>query len=719
MATRGLSHPRCSRARASDSLTTRQRAWSLEASIARQRVRLEPTSAAAATANAAAAKADAASDDGRGNTLLAWMRAQGAYVHPSVRLVYGSSNGNSSSSYTRTLIASSPLKSGEQLAVVPARLCLRTTGGNNADDAADAAATDNDDPALRPLLSACPNWQWRSAVTLLHHAIVLGSDKSPLAGYLPHLPGWARGVPLPQLPLLWSSAELRELQGALPAAAAARGGRGGADAKRRGGGGDKDRQEEEDHADRRRRFAREHLLRAPAFRQAVERQAAAAAAAAGASSAASSTPSPSSMEDAGERLLAWALAVVTSRSFGVGGPAQQQQQQQQHVMVPLVDMADHRPAGDAALNAEVVFGGLQEDEEGGKEEDAAAAVVLLKAARDVSAGEPLAICYGPHGPADTLLSYGFLLPTTPPPTPTAGPPVRLAWDSALLLAAFEALVAEAGPGVSDARDLPGWQRRALEAIFARGEEGGEEEEEEEEGGGGDDRGAAKQVVAAAAASKRGGSAKAGFGSSGARAANKKAAPSSSLKAGGKAPATMRLGGDPSHTPDARLVGAARLLALVRQDPQGVGAAVRRMVEQEEEEAGGGLSRLCAAIGGSGDDDDAPFPISAAHEAVAARALAGYCALAYRRAFRTTIQEDEKLLQAVVAAREAGEAEAAAEGAEEMASSSPPPLMGAATARDLRERRELALRFRLAAKRELERVAQTAGAHLKRALARVS
>lgn len=526
--------------------------------------------------------------------------------------------------------------------MVPARLCLLTGGG-------DSGANDNNNANdLRSLLAACPDWQWRSAVALLHHALVVdGAEASSLAaGYLPHLPGWAPGVPLPQLPLLWSAAELRELQGALPSALPP--------------------DEKEDHADRRRRFAREHLLRCSAFKEGVEREARR-----GGASAASA-------EDAAERLLAWALAVVTSRSFGFGGGSKgPDDDQERRIMVPLVDMADHRAEGDAELNAEVALG--LADDDSSSSSSSAAAVVVLKASRDVAAGEALAICYGRHNPADTLLSYGFIIdnPGTAPP----GPPVRLSWDPQLLLAAFDALVAEAGPGVRETRELPGWQRRALDALFLRGEDGEQEEEERPK----------QQQQAATAGAKRGG----GFGGGGGK----------KQKTNKAAAAVVRLGGDPAHTPDARLVGAARLLALVKQDPDGVGAEVRRFAEEEEGEGGGGLRGLCAPIGGD-DDATTTFPISAAHDAVAARALAGYCALAYRRAFRTTIQEDEKLLAGVVVVEEADDG-----------GSSPPLLLGAPTTRDLRERRELALRFRLAAKRELERVAQTAGAHLKRALAR--
>ena len=682
-----------------------------------------------------------------GADLVAWCREQGAVVHPAVELVYRTAD--SSSTTVRTLRVSAAVRAGEHLAVVPARLCV---GDSEPPPPSQQQQQHQQQPSQPPraLVDACPpggGWQWRSAVALLHHALsgddgdgngdgggdgLGGGNSSPLkAGYLPHLPGRAPGVPLPQVPLLWSPAELRELQGTCPRAA-----------------------ERQDASEERRALARDHLAAGGSpLRSALARE----ARAAGDGSAA----------EAGARLLAWALAVVTSRSFGLAAAAAGSSGRRAHLMAPLVDMADHVPEGDPRLNAEVrAFspaaaeageraggepggGGEQErqrpgvaasdgngkDGGGGDGDDGggsspASMAVVLRASRDISPGEAVAICYGNHGPADTLLSYGFV-PRPPPPLPppggpataTVGPPCHAAWDPDLLLAAFEALVAGAGPGVTRARDLPGWQRRALEALFAA--------DEPAAAAAGAAAGEAAGEAAAAVAPARGegqappalkrsnggsggggGRGSGGFGApAGARAAaERKATPKAA------AAATVRLGGDPRHTVDARLAGAARLLALTKQDPA-VAAAVRALAE-----GGGRAGRLllCAPMpgggGGSGGDSSSSgnFPVSAAHEAVAARALSGYTALVYKRAFRTTIQEDERLL------REAGaDRAAAAAGASNAASAPPAPSAAAAagrtTARDRQERRELALRFRLSAKRELERVAQALSAHMRRAL----
>jgi hypothetical protein len=603
-------------------------------SSTRARVKTAPWRPSAAGAEAAAAAASAAATPLAPPPCLAsWCRTNGAFVHESVELAYSPDLTN------RTLRTTSAVKAGDQLAVVPMRLCVSMT-------TAATAASSEADPSW--------GWQYRSAVALLHHALLKDENgaSSPLLrqGYLPHLPGWgsssasssadanSANVPLPQVPLLWTDAELRELQGCLPAALPTA---------------------NETQEDRRRRFAREFLMPVPEFRRALEREAA--------------SGGGGSVEATAERLLAWALAVVTSRSFGFSGG---------HAMVPLVDMADHRDP-DQGPNAEVA---ALSDEGNDAAATATATAIVLKATRDLSAGDPITITYGQHGPADTLLSYGFVSSSAPS---SPGPCFRIAWDGgALLLAAFDALVAEGGPGVSDARELPGWQRRALGALFARSEA---------EVVAGEPAAAAKEAAMTSKKSNKGG----GFGGG----SKAKAATTATTTT---TTTSVRFGGDREHSVDARLVGAARLLALSKQDA-GVAAALKELAGGGEQ----GLAALCAPPPTAGD-----FPVSAAHEAVAMRALSGYTALVYRRAFKTTIQQDEQLLKGLVAERASGAAAGAGATAPSNSSSSSllPPTLGVAAARDKLERLELALRYRLATKRELEKVAQAVGARMKAALA---
>ena len=686
--------------------------------VASHRIRAPQAAAAAADAASPPAAAAAPAPPPPPPPPLAvarWLRARGAVVDPRLELVAQGARG-------RTLTATGAVKAGERLAIVPLRLCVTSSSSSSSSAAAAAEATEEEDASapLRAVLRAMDGarrrppgsgadpwgWQWRSAAALLHHALTAPSALLR-DGYLPHLPGWSAAPagggtpPLPQLPLLWGDAELRELQGCLPGALPPPAASDAAAAAEEGG--KRGKGEPETQAERRRRFAREFLLPVPAWRAALEREAGGGGGGAGGGGAL----------DAAERLLAWALAVVTSRSFAISGG---------HAMVPLVDMADHLPEGQA--NAEVaalraddgdVEGQQQPPADGG-----AATAVVLKAARDLAPGEAVTITYGRHAPADALLSYGFFSSggsssdggDDGAAAAPGGPAFCPLWDGgALLLAAFDALVAGAGPGVADARDLPAWQRRALDALFSRSEAdvlAGMATVEA--------RAVAAAAAAAAKKTKKGGG---GFGG-GAKAAG---GGGGAAAAAGTPATAVRLGGDRAHSADARLAGAARLLALSKQDA-GVAAALKELLASPSS-PDGGLAALCAPpmTGGGGAGAAAAYPISAAHEAVAARALAGYCALAYRRAFRTTIQEDERLLAATAAEREAAEtaadaaaAAAAAPSATATAPSLLPPSLGLATPRDRLERRELALRYRLAAKRELVGVAQAAGAHMKQALA---
>ncbi len=89
-----------------------------------------------------------------------------------------------------------------------------------------------------------------------------------------------------------------------------------------------------------------------------------------------------------EQRLGWALAVATSRSFGIkqiGG----------HTMVPLVDMADHSFESNAEVRAN---------------DDSSISMIANK---PVQAGQAVLLKYGSHDNHNLLLSYGFLLPGNP------------------------------------------------------------------------------------------------------------------------------------------------------------------------------------------------------------------------------------------------------------------------------------------------------------------
>lgn len=82
--------------------------------------------------------------------------------------------------------------------------------------------------------------------------------------------------------------------------------------------------------------------------------------------------------------LAWGLAAVTSRAFAVAGGARRSQR----ALLPLIDMANHSWAANAAVEA------------------AAGGGVALRATRRLAAGEAVTLNYGNLPTSDFLLDYG-------------------------------------------------------------------------------------------------------------------------------------------------------------------------------------------------------------------------------------------------------------------------------------------------------------------------
>lgn len=86
---------------------------------------------------------------------------------------------------------------------------------------------------------------------------------------------------------------------------------------------------------------------------------------------------------------AWALAVVTSRAFRVGGP------NKPGAMLPLIDMCNHSFQPNCSLKA------LDNGD------------VQLVTAQEVAANQPLQLSYGSMSNDVLLMDYGFVLPNNP------------------------------------------------------------------------------------------------------------------------------------------------------------------------------------------------------------------------------------------------------------------------------------------------------------------
>lgn len=89
-----------------------------------------------------------------------------------------------------------------------------------------------------------------------------------------------------------------------------------------------------------------------------------------------------------QEMFGWAVAVVMSRCFGL-------RRTQAHTMVPLIDMANH----DLNSNCEI-----RSADDGS---------LSMFAKKEIKAGEPLLLTYGPHDNHHLLLSYGFTMDNNP------------------------------------------------------------------------------------------------------------------------------------------------------------------------------------------------------------------------------------------------------------------------------------------------------------------
>ncbi len=88
-------------------------------------------------------------------------------------------------------------------------------------------------------------------------------------------------------------------------------------------------------------------------------------------------------------MLGWALAVVTSRAFRVGGPSQPA------AMLPLIDMCNHSFAPNCKLQP-LGDGSLQ-----------------LIALQDIPHRQPLLLSYGGLSNDFLLMDYGFVVANNP------------------------------------------------------------------------------------------------------------------------------------------------------------------------------------------------------------------------------------------------------------------------------------------------------------------
>ncbi|DBA78761.1 TPA: hypothetical protein ACH3X1_008667 [Trebouxia sp. C0004] len=137
--------------------------------------------------------------------------------------------------------------------------------------------------------------------------------------------------------------------------------------------------------------------------------------------------------------LGWALAVVTSRAFRVGGPSQPA------AMLPLIDMCNHSFAPNCKLQP-LGNGSLQ-----------------LVALQDIPQQQPLLLSYGGLSNDFLLMDYGFVMADNPFDR------VQLSFNLDMLEAAKEVahlqsfhLWATKNQGPSSAStDLPIWQEQAL------------------------------------------------------------------------------------------------------------------------------------------------------------------------------------------------------------------------------------------------------------------
>lgn len=245
------------------------------------------------------------------------------------------------------------------------------------------------EPALNSLFERVPvgsdsgksAWQFKQALLLLWHH--LQGEASPLHPYLAVLPGLARGLAVPHVGLNLSDEAVQQLQ-YVPLM-----------------------QDIHNHKYWLQQWSDSVLPSLP-----------------------SSADNPFRAAQPSAQQLGWALSVVLSRSFGLKRtpPA--------HVLVPLVDLADHEPR---TCNVEMRTAGD---------------VVEMVATQQVAAGSPLLLNYGPIDNPNLLLSYGFVIPNNPYDK------YLVAWDTPLVLQVVSQLLNLGDEGLR----LAPWQQQKLQDL---------------------------------------------------------------------------------------------------------------------------------------------------------------------------------------------------------------------------------------------------------------
>ncbi|MEW5304866.1 MAG: hypothetical protein WDW36_007447 [Sanguina aurantia] len=205
------------------------------------------------------------------------------------------------------------------------------------------------DPALLRLFQAVPKgtdsgssaWQFKQALVLLYH-YSLGS-RSPLFSYLRWLPGLAPGSLLPTLGMLMGDSAVQELQYG---------------------------QALEDITNQKFWV---HSFAGTTLQSLV-----------------GTADDPFGGMCIDNDLFAWAVAVTTSRCFGLHrfDPSRST-----HTMTPLIDMADHSTQANSEIRGDSLSGD-----------------VTMSASTQITSGQPISLCYGQHDSSQLLLSYGFFTP---------------------------------------------------------------------------------------------------------------------------------------------------------------------------------------------------------------------------------------------------------------------------------------------------------------------
>ena len=137
--------------------------------------------------------------------------------------------------------------------------------------------------------------------------------------------------------------------------------------------------------------------------------------------------------------LGWAFAAVTTRAFRPGGP------KSPGVLLPLIDMCNHS----FNPNAKVI----------GSKAGTASDCLSMVAVRDITADEPIMLCYGNLPNDFLLLDYGFVIEDNPFYT------VKLSFDAGFVEGAKA--VANVGSLIDDGSDtvkLIPWQQKLLEDL---------------------------------------------------------------------------------------------------------------------------------------------------------------------------------------------------------------------------------------------------------------